>query len=59
MEEVIPKDKGYRFKIKITNTKDSCIMLGIVDRLAGKNDQSSCEKDYAIHYYCWVGRVYP
>jgi hypothetical protein len=41
MEEVIPKDKVYRFKIKITNAQKSDLVLGIVDRLAGKNNQHS------------------
>jgi hypothetical protein len=59
MEEVIPKDKVYRFKIKITYTQFSCIMFGIVDRLAGKNNQYSYGQNYAIYYYCYDGRVFP
>jgi hypothetical protein len=34
-------------------------MLGILDRLAGKNNQSSYDKNYAIYYYCYNGQVYP
>jgi hypothetical protein len=59
MSEVIPKDKGYSFKIKVINTQYSYIMLGIVDRLAGKNNQYSQGKEYAIYYYCYDGYVYP
>jgi hypothetical protein len=53
MEEVIPKDKIYCFKIKVVYTYNSSIMLGIVDRPAGKNNQSSDEQNYAIYYCCY------
>jgi hypothetical protein len=59
MDYVIPKDKVYCFKIKITYSINSNIVLGIVDRLAGKNNQYSFGKNYAIYYYCANGYVYP
>jgi hypothetical protein len=34
-------------------------MLGIVDRLVGKNNQCSHGQNYAIYYYCYNGLVYP
>jgi predicted SnoaL-like aldol condensation-catalyzing enzyme len=34
-------------------------MLGIVDRVKGKNNQNSQGKDYAVYYFCYNGQVYP
>jgi hypothetical protein len=56
---VIPKDKLYRFRIKITNTKKSLIILGIVDRLLGKKNEYSHGENYGIYYDCYNGYVYP
>jgi hypothetical protein len=33
--------------------------LGIVDRIAGKNDKGSWGKDYAIYYSCEDGTISP
>jgi hypothetical protein len=59
MDEVIQKDKVNCFKIKIINTNNSAIILGIVDRLTGKNNTDSHGQNYAIYYDCRDGSVYP
>jgi hypothetical protein len=59
MKEVIPKNKVYSFKIKITNTQKSDLMLGVVDRLIGKDKQLSHYEKYAIYFHCYDGKVFP
>jgi hypothetical protein len=34
-------------------------MLGILDRLVGKNNPFSYGQNYSIYYYCSNGNVYP
>jgi hypothetical protein len=38
INKVIPKDKIYRFTLKIVNTKHSQILLGIADWLEERNN---------------------
>jgi hypothetical protein len=57
MNEVIPKDKIYSFKIKLIS-KSGDIGVGIMDKKQGKGNQYSQGQAYAV-LYCSSKQVYP
>jgi hypothetical protein len=61
MFEVIPKNKVYRFKIKLSLITNNTITIGIIDRLKGKTNQYcwSNNYDYALLYAGFSGQVRP
>lgn len=59
LNEVIPKDKIYSFKIKFTSVGSRDITVGIIDRKVGKNNQHSQGQAYAIAYQDNTGKLFP
>jgi hypothetical protein len=58
MKEIIPRNKIYSYKIKLSHISSSFVNLGIVDRLAGKYNQCSLGQYYAILYCGSNGKIY-
>jgi hypothetical protein len=58
MREVISTKKRYNFKIKLSCIPNRYLLVGVVDRLSGKNNSTSQEQNYAIGYTAG-GQVYP
>jgi hypothetical protein len=46
INEVIPKNKIYSFKVKIVNTQSRYITVGIADRLTARNNSQYVHGDY-------------
>jgi hypothetical protein len=59
INEVIQRNRVYRFKVKVVNTQNRYIMIGTVDRLKGRSNQYSQNQEYALCYYGNGGSVFP
>ena len=58
-KEVIPKDKIYKFQVLFACVGSRSILVGVIDRKAGKNNQYSQGQVYAIAYQDNNGQLFP
>lgn len=59
IDDEIPNNKIYSFKVKMTNTPSRNVMVGIVDRKKQKNTRYSQSTKDALCYYAANGHKYP